>query len=129
MIHGPCEYLNCKSSCMDNRKCTNRYPTHLCNDTQTENDGYPLYRRRGLQDGGTTTGLRICQGPQILINNKWVIPHKMLCKIFQAHINEELCSSQLTLIKIKKIRYFQQKKLLQHHDIHNGYPKQQNTTP
>ena len=81
-------------------KCTKRYPRHLCNDTQTGDDGYPLYRRRGPEDGGTTTGLSIHQEPQIQINNEWVIPHnKMQCKIFKAHINVELCSS------IKSIKY------------------------
>ena len=100
MIHGPFGHLNHNSPFMANGKCTKRYPRRLCNDTQTGDDGYPLYRRRGPEDGGTTTGLSICQGPQIQINNEWVIPHnKMLCKIFKAYINVELCSS------IKSIKY------------------------
>ena len=73
---------------------------HLCSDTQTLDDGYPLYRRREPEDGGTTTGLSIRQGPQILINKEWVVPHnQILCKIFKDHINVELCSS------IKSIKY------------------------
>ena len=98
MVHSPCEHLNHKSPCMDNGKCTKRYPRHFRNDTQTGDDGYPLCRRRGPEVGDTTS-LKIRHGPQVQINNRWVIPHKMLCKIFKAHINLELCSS------IKFIKY------------------------
>jgi hypothetical protein len=32
--------------CMKGGKCTRRYPRQLLHDTQTDDDGYPLYRRR-----------------------------------------------------------------------------------
>ena len=56
MIRGPCGHTNHKSPCMDNEKCTKRYPRHLRNDTQTGDDGYPLYRRKGSEDGGSEDG-------------------------------------------------------------------------
>ncbi|GFW06029.1 helitron_like_N domain-containing protein [Trichonephila clavipes] len=55
MIHGPCGAFNNNSSCMSDGKCTKRYPRKLVSDTITGNDGYPLYRRRSVEDGG---GLR-----------------------------------------------------------------------
>ena len=52
MIHGPCGPLNTKSPCMKDEKCIKRYPRQLLMDTQTDRDGYPLYRRRSPNNGG-----------------------------------------------------------------------------
>ncbi|GBM86841.1 hypothetical protein AVEN_225062-1 [Araneus ventricosus] len=46
MIHGPCGALNMKSPCMKDKKCTKRFPRKMICETQTAEDGYPLYRRR-----------------------------------------------------------------------------------
>lgn len=53
MIHGPCGALNSNSPCMDNGKCTKRFPKNLLPETITGNYGYPLYRRRSTENGGT----------------------------------------------------------------------------
>lgn len=48
-------------------------------------DGYPLYRRR--QDG------KIIQKGGAIIDNRSVVPdNKYLCKVFDCHINVEVCS-------------------------------------
>ncbi|XP_061380705.1 uncharacterized protein LOC133319582 [Danaus plexippus] len=52
MIHGPCGALNPSSPCMKEGKCTKKYPRALLKDTQTNDKGYPLYRRRTPGDGG-----------------------------------------------------------------------------
>jgi len=101
MVHGPCGDLNRNSKCMENGKCTKRYPRQMLQETQTGEDGYPLYRRRKQEDGGFTTKLRIhSTGDEVDIDNSWVVPHnRLLCKLFQAHINVEYCNS------VKAIKY------------------------
>jgi len=44
---------------MSDRKCTKKYPRALIRETQTGEDGYPLYRRRRPGDGGFTTYINI----------------------------------------------------------------------
>lgn len=55
MIHGPCGILNPISPCMVQGKCSKRYPRQLVAETITGNDGYPLYRRRSIDDYGKST--------------------------------------------------------------------------
>ncbi|XP_075125698.1 uncharacterized protein LOC142198565 [Leptodactylus fuscus] len=95
MIHGPCGALNMSSPCMKDRKCTKKYPRPLLKDTQTNENGYPLYRRRAPDDGGHTTTLTIRGTTQnVTVDNKWVVPYSpLLTKIFNAHINVEFCNS------------------------------------
>ncbi|XP_060868885.1 uncharacterized protein LOC132943798 [Metopolophium dirhodum] len=53
MVHGPRGYMNPNSPCMgENQKCSKRYPKAFTNSTITEDDGYPLYRRRAFGSGG-----------------------------------------------------------------------------
>lgn len=99
LIHGPCKRINPRAPCMKDGKCTKRYPRDFLQNTQTGEDGYPLYRRRSPQDGGHTTKVYV-KGKEIVVDNRWVVPHnKMLCKIFQAHINVEYACS------VKAIKY------------------------
>ncbi|XP_055918387.1 uncharacterized protein LOC129950474 [Eupeodes corollae] len=77
MIHGPCGTLNMMSPCMDNGKCTKRFPKPCETDTITNMDGYPSYRRRDVDNGGQSYELRLSN----------------------AHINVELYSS------MKSIKY------------------------
>lgn len=92
-IHGPCGALNRSSPCMKDGKCTKRYPREFVQETQTGNDGYPLYRRRKPDDGGHTATIQM-NGNNVEIDNRWVVPYSpLLSKIFNAHINVEFCSS------------------------------------
>jgi len=99
MIHGPCGHLNPQSPCMKDGKCSKNYPRQLLQETQTGNDGYPLYRRRGPNDGGFTATVRVGRN-DVIIDNSWVVPYSpILCKMFDAHINVEYCNS------VKSIKY------------------------
>ncbi|XP_064647485.1 uncharacterized protein LOC135500168 [Lineus longissimus] len=99
MIHGPCGPLNPSSPCMKERKCCKKYPKPLLKDTQTGHDGYPLYRRRSPQDGAYTATLKV-RGHELQIDNRWIVPHNpFLSRLFNAHINVEICTS------IKSIKY------------------------
>ncbi|XP_046686618.1 uncharacterized protein LOC124372283 [Homalodisca vitripennis] len=100
MIHGPCGTLNMVSPCMDNGKCTKRFPKPCQTDTITNIDGYPSYRRRDVDNGGQSYELRLSNGVRVDIDNRWVVPYSpLLCKTYKAHINVELCSS------VKSIKY------------------------
>ncbi|GFX67501.1 uncharacterized protein LOC104236095 [Trichonephila clavipes] len=99
MIHGPCGAFNNNSSCMSDRKCTKRYPRKLVSDTITGNDGYPLYRRRSVEDGGKFVVLKV-RNIDIEVDNRWIVPYSpLLSKTFKAHINVEYCNS------VKSIKY------------------------
>lgn len=103
MIHGPCDSVNPRSSCMKDGKCTKRFPRQLLNDTQTGEDGYPLYRRRKPEDGDVKAKIKVKIGNayrEIGIDNKCIVPYcPLLSRIFQAHINVEYCNS------VKSIKY------------------------
>lgn len=95
MIHGPCGSLNHNSPCMKGGSCSKRYPRLLLKDTQTGDDGYPQYRRRSQADGGFTVEIN-----GIELDNRWVVPYNpVLSRVFDAHINVELCNS------VKSIKY------------------------
>lgn len=99
MIHGPCGILNPNSPCMKDNVCTKRYPRDFVRETQTDKEGYPLYRRRGPDDGGLKTTFENQNG-QIEVDNRWVVPYSpFLSKTFNAHINIEMCNS------VKSIKY------------------------
>jgi len=88
---------------MKDGKCTKRYPRQLLRDTETGDDGYPLYRRRKPEDGGIKTKrkMKINNSIQeIDIDNKWIVPYcPLLSRLFKAHINVEYCNS------VKSIKY------------------------
>ncbi|GBO98951.1 hypothetical protein EVAR_348_1 [Eumeta japonica] len=69
MIHGPCGALNSSSPCMKEGKCTKKYPRALLKDTQTNDKGYPLYRRRAPEDGGRTI-IQKTRGHEVLVDNR-----------------------------------------------------------
>jgi hypothetical protein len=100
MIHGPCGELNIISPCMNNGKCSKKYPHKLVKDTQTGDDGYPTYRRRSPDDGGYTAILKVRGQTKIVVDNRWVVPYcPVLSRCFNAHINVEYCHS------VKAIKY------------------------
>ncbi|XP_073513990.1 uncharacterized protein [Phyllobates terribilis] len=103
MIHGPCGSLNKNSPCMIDGRCSKHYPRSPVQETQTGQDGYPVYRRRKPGDGGFIAKLKMRVGSslqEIEIDNRWVVPYNpLLSKIFQAHINVESCHS------VKSIKY------------------------
>ncbi|XP_055903960.1 uncharacterized protein LOC129939820 [Eupeodes corollae] len=99
MIHGPCGNLNRSSPCMADGKCTKSFPKYFTNDTITNVDGYPTYRRRHPDNCGQSFVKNI-NSVDIDIDNRWVVPYSpLLSKTFNAHINVEFCSS------VKSIKY------------------------
>lgn len=99
MIHGPCGELNSNSPCMKEGKCTKRYPREMIQETQTGGDGYPLYRRRKVNNGGYTTTIKM-RNLDVDVDNRWIVPYSpLLSKMFDAHINVEYCNS------VKSIKY------------------------
>ncbi|GFQ97834.1 hypothetical protein TNCT_452471 [Trichonephila clavata] len=51
MIHGPFCNRNRKAPCIVNYKWSKRFPRQMLLETQTGDDGYPLYHRRKPGDG------------------------------------------------------------------------------
>ncbi|GBP05743.1 ATP-dependent DNA helicase PIF1 [Eumeta japonica] len=95
MVHGPCGTLNPNSPCMRDSKCSKKFPKSFQTQTITSDDGYPKYRRRSPEQGGKSATVRNRD-----IDNRWIVPYnRLLLKIFDAHINVELCNS------IKSIQY------------------------
>ncbi|XP_017465379.1 PREDICTED: uncharacterized protein LOC108358510 [Rhagoletis zephyria] len=100
MVHGPCGNLNANSPCMVNGKSIKRHPRQFVNETQTGIDGYPLYKRRKPGHGGVSTKIKVNNGIEVDIDNRWIVPYcPLLSKAFEAHINVEFC------IFIKSIKY------------------------
>ena len=63
--------------------------------TSTSDTVYPKYRRRSSHEDGFKATVRNHE-----IDNRWVVPYnKLLLKIYDAHMNVELCSS------VKPIKY------------------------
>jgi hypothetical protein len=80
-------------------KCSKRFPRQLVSETITGNDGYPLYRRRSIDDNGNSTTVKVNR-QDIEGDNHWVVPFSpLLCKAYKAHIKVEFCHS------VKSIKY------------------------
>ncbi|GBN71858.1 hypothetical protein AVEN_162188-1 [Araneus ventricosus] len=74
---------------------TKKYPRYLLKETQTEEDGYPQYRRGSLADGGFTIKVIFVD-----LDNRWVVPNiPILPRTFLANIDVEYCNS------VKSIKY------------------------
>ena len=111
MIHGPCHgplAHGPRKPCMKEfvsrnglreYKCTKKYPRECVKDTKTDQDGYPLYKRRKPEDGGHVFTKEI--GSQhVKIDNGWVVPYSpFLLRAFNCHINVEMCNG------VRSIKY------------------------
>jgi len=78
MIYRPCGNLNPQCPCMKDGKCKYKYPRPLLNETRTDTNGYPLYRRRSSTNGGFTTKINMKmynKYESIEVNNTWVVPY------------------------------------------------------
>ena len=71
-IHGPCAGHNSNAACMENGRCTKKYPRPFSDGTSIGEDGYPLYRRR---DRPETSFDRMVQGTRVTVDNRWVVPY------------------------------------------------------
>uniref|UniRef100_A0A453GBK2 Helitron helicase-like domain-containing protein n=1 Tax=Aegilops tauschii subsp. strangulata TaxID=200361 RepID=A0A453GBK2_AEGTS len=92
MMHGPCSALNPKNVCMQDNECKCRYPRPFNENIVQGKDSYPVYRRR---DDGRRAKFR-----GKMLDNRWVVPYNpYLLRMFNCHINVEVCSS------IKAVKY------------------------
>eukprot|EP00794_Sanderia_malayensis_P000981 gene981-biopygen234 len=111
MMHGPCGILNPSCICMQDGKCTKKFPKDLAQQTELNVNGYPLYRRRGK----TTAQLQ-----QHRVNDSWLVPHniKLLLK-FDCLINAEVCT---TIKSVKYIfKYIHKGNDMAHVEIREGH--------
>ena len=103
MVHGPCGCINPNSPCMQDGRCSKKYPKQYMAETQLGADSYPLYRRSSPDNGGqvSTISMRI-GGSRVdqQVDNRWIVPYnKLLLRSMNCHCNVELCMS------IKSIKY------------------------
>ncbi|GFS32967.1 hypothetical protein Acr_00g0025630 [Actinidia rufa] len=99
MVHGPCGARNPNAPCLDNNgRCTKRYPRAFAEGTTMDQDGYPIYRRRN--DGRVYTVM----GQDV--DNRDVVPYNAyLSKMFNCHINVEVCAGMRCVKYIHKYIY------------------------
>ena len=92
MIHGPCGNMNPNCICMENGKCSKKFPKSFIRETLVDPDtSHPMYRRRSPQDGGG-----IFKKNQHNMNNGWVVPYNAYLLLrYECHINIEICVSTL----------------------------------
>ena len=105
MIHNPCGSFNPESPCCkyNNGTCKHRYPKPYSSQSYfSEEDGSPIYRRRSPEEGGqthSTTFVVNNHDVEYELSNKDVVPYNpWLLRMFDCHINVEICSS-LKVIK------------------------------
>ncbi|CAL9219694.1 unnamed protein product, partial [Arabidopsis halleri] len=78
MMHGPCG-----PKCMDDNKCTKKFPRPYNDTTSINEAGYITYRRRFDETKFVMKG-------NTKLDNRYVVPHNLsLLKKYKAHINVE----------------------------------------
>ena len=69
---------------MEDGKCTKRFPRAFADQTSTDADGYPVYRRRDDRRFFVDAKGR-------RVDNRWIVPPNIyLCCKYDAHINVEV---------------------------------------
>ncbi|XP_076031047.1 uncharacterized protein LOC143019248 [Oratosquilla oratoria] len=102
MIHGPCRgfdesQLCCQGKYGSKSLCGKGFPKVYRGDMCFGNNGYPLYRRRAVGEGGHSFEKKV-KGEKIKVDNSWVVPYSpYLCLKYNAHINVE-CSNSIKCI-------------------------------
>ncbi|GMP28900.1 hypothetical protein CsSME_00004249 [Camellia sinensis var. sinensis] len=98
MVHGPYGAQNSQAPCMENDKCTKRYPRAFAETTTMDQDGYPIYRRRNNGQ------VHIVRGKEV--DNRDIVPYNVyLSKRFNCHINVEVCAGMRCVKYIHKYIY------------------------
>lgn len=96
MMHGPCGALNPKCACMKDGKCSKDFPKPLSEVTQTNQNGYPVYKRRRRPEGELEFNGRVYDNATV---NQWVVPYNpYFSQKYNCHINVEVCST-ITAVK------------------------------
>ncbi|XP_055880684.1 uncharacterized protein LOC106057028 isoform X2 [Biomphalaria glabrata] len=91
MVHGPCDH-NEKAPCKKEGECTEKYPKSFLNSTEIFDMSSIIYRRRQPQDERFSTQRKVGKGKDSKIDNSWIVPYSpLLCKMFETHVNVEIC--------------------------------------
>jgi hypothetical protein len=91
-MHGPCGLAFPNAPCMEEGKCKMQYPRKFQSKTVTDENRYPIYRRRDRGNIVVVHGIEL--------DNRWVVPHNVyLSTKYDAHINVEVCNN------IRAIKY------------------------
>ena len=88
MLYGPCGAKHLHAPCMNEFCiCTKNYPRNFVEETATDFNGYPLYRRHNI-------GITYTTHNGIVMDNQDVVPYNryMMYK-FNSHINVEVCTN------------------------------------
>ena len=91
MVHGPCGEKNPLSPCMENGRCTKKYPKEFLQETIVNlSNSTAIYRRRSVEHGGREI---IKENGQV-IDNRWIVPYNPFLSLrYNCHINIESCVS------------------------------------
>lgn len=109
MVHGSCSARFPNAPCMAKSdqstaaRCCKNYPRSFQETTTIQEDGYPTYRRR--MDGRTWDV--ILKGGQVFtFDNRWVVPYNpYLSRLYEAHVNVEVCATVKAVKYIHKYIY------------------------
>jgi hypothetical protein len=83
--HGPCCFINPKSSFMIDNKCIKHFPKKFCSKSTIDEDGFPVYKMR---NNG-----RFIEKNDVEVDNRFIVPHNIdLLVKYQSHINVEWCN-------------------------------------
>ncbi|XP_076032999.1 uncharacterized protein LOC143020461 [Oratosquilla oratoria] len=103
LIHGPCKGFDeslvcCQTKSVQGKNCCGKGFPKPCRDNLLfGNNGYPLYRRRAIGEGGNSFEKKV-KGNIVNVDNSWVVPYNpYLCLKYNAHINVE-CSNSIKAI-------------------------------
>jgi hypothetical protein len=84
---------------MKDGKCSKKFPRGFKNETSSDGDGYPEYRRRSPKDGGREAKI-VRGGKEFIVDNSSIVAYNpLLSKTFNGHVNVEVCNS------IKAVKY------------------------
>ena len=94
MIHGPCGALNPRCPCMEDGKCTKKFPKEYRQHTLVDPaNGFPTYMRRPPHDGGRRIHI-VRSGVPFEVTNRNVVPYSaFMCLRYNCHINVEKSTS------------------------------------
>ena len=100
-LHGLCGCINPNSPCMQDSRCSKKYPKQYMAETQLGADSYPLYRRSSPGNGGQVSTISMRIGSFRVnqqVDNRWIVPsNKLLLRSMNCHCNMEPCMSNKSI--------------------------------
>lgn len=86
LMHGPCGTINPNAICMQNGKCSKKFPKDFSERTVLNPNNYPIYQRRN----NNRTCQKVVNRNIIDLDNKWVVPYcPYIAKKYNNHTNVE----------------------------------------